>query len=114
MQRVLELLTIVIAFILGITTSSCIGSTSPAGTYSVYNETYIIKSDGTAIVTKSGETYNTYWEYLSGGGDIRIREDRKNSWTLGWDYIDFDDKKMYWDYGDYRSHDNGVTYTKIN
>lgn len=88
---------------------------SVVGTYRVYNGTYTIKSDGTATVTNSGNTYNTYWEYLSGGGsDIRIREDRESSWTMGWDYIDFGDGKIYWDYADYRSHNNGVTYTKTS
>lgn len=96
--------------------TSCTNSPTPVGTYRVNNNTYIIKSDGTATVTdRNGtHTYNTYWEYLSGGGDIRIREDRETSWTMGWDYIDFGDGKIYWDYADYRSHNNGVTYTKTN
>ena len=115
MKRTLELSAIVLAFTLGITTS-CI-SNSPVGTYradmTLFNSgnrsTYVINGDGTATVSHPGnETEYTYWEYLQGGSDIRVRDDR------GWDYIDFDDEMIYSEYNEYRSHHGGRKFTKTN
>lgn len=105
----------VVVFI--VATTSCI-SNSPVGTYradmTLFNSgnrsTYVINGDGTAIVSHPGnETEYTYWEYLQGGSDIRVRDDRG-----GWDYIDFDDEMIYSEYNEYRSHHDGRKYTKTN
>lgn len=108
---------VVICCIIWYIAKSTSSSNSPVGTYradmtllqSGRYSTYVIKGDGTAVVSNPGcEKEYTYWEYLQGGRrDIRVRDDRG-----GWDYIDFDDEMIYCEYRDYRSNHNGYKYTK--
>lgn len=74
-----------------------------------YRTQFKINYDGTAtIIDTDGSTEKTYWEKNS-NHSIRIND--PNGAGYGY-YIDFNREKIYYGASDWRSNNNGFTYTK--
>ena len=89
--------------------ASC-GGGSPVGTY--YSDmdggcTIVLRSNGSATITWTSETFDTYWDYAGKGIDVSIKL------SQGFRYwMDFDEKMIYYGANDYRSCKNGYAFRK--
>lgn len=99
---------IIVALLLGFSFCSC--SNSPVGTYYTNMEDVdmiVLRPNGSATITHTSETFDTYWDYAGKGIDVSIKL------SQGFRYwMDFDEMMIYFGVDDYRSSKNGRSFRK--